>query len=286
MAMEDQRVREVSRRLRDLVEPIAANVYFAPEAQEAYAELGLSYLPGYFCSRGACMGQVPGEVVVSAFGVFNPAIVVPAVDEGWSKTDAETILGARERGAVASLGRILGSPGPEVARATELLRQAGRGVTMQGHPLASGLVSLGWPGDPLGDLWRAADIVREHRGDSHVAAWVSHGVGAVEATLLTELWWRLPLRSYVRTRGWSAEEIDVAVDRLRAGGIIGADDGFTADGEELRAAIEVSTDVQERRIVEALGDDADELFDLLEPMSKAILAAGGYPSDPASLSRR
>src|SRR5918997_752433 len=119
--MSEDDVRRVSRRLRDLVEPIAANVYFAPEAQDAYKELGLGYLPGYFCSRGACMGQVPGEVVVSAFGVFNPAIVIPAVDEGWSKTDATTILAARQRGAIASLTRIVGEPNDGTARATELL---------------------------------------------------------------------------------------------------------------------------------------------------------------------
>ena len=77
----DDEVRSVSRRLRDLVEPLAANVYFAPEAQEAYKELGLSYLPGYFRSRSACMGDVSGEVVVAAFGVFNPAIALPAMTE-------------------------------------------------------------------------------------------------------------------------------------------------------------------------------------------------------------
>lgn len=280
----DDRVRRTSRRLRDLVEPLAANVYFAPEAQEAYGQLGLGYLPGYFCSRSACMGQVPGEVVVAAFGVFNPAIVVPSVQEGWSKTDAASVLAARQRGATDSLARILGPPGEDVARATDLLRRAGAAATLEGHPLAAGLVSLGWPGDPYGDLWRAADIVREHRGDSHVTSWVSAGVNAVEVTLMTELWWRIPLRSYVRTRGWSAEEVDAAVERLQSEGLID-DGGFTAAGEELRAAIEVATDGQERTVVAALGDDADELFDLLEPWAKAIVASGGYPSDPSSLSR-
>ena len=92
--IDDDEVRRTSRRLRDVVEPLAANVYFAEEAQSAYRELGLGYIPGYFCSRGACMGQVPGEVVVAAFAVFNPTVVVPAVDEGWSKTDAPTMLAA------------------------------------------------------------------------------------------------------------------------------------------------------------------------------------------------
>src|SRR3954470_16771515 len=95
----------------------------------AYEELGLSYLPGYFCSRSACMGQVAGEVVVSAFGVFNPAIVIPAVDEGWSKTAPRTILDARERGATASLARLLGDEPAGAERATELLRRAGEAAT-------------------------------------------------------------------------------------------------------------------------------------------------------------
>ena len=280
----DERVRSVSRRLRDLVEPVAANVYFAPEAQNAYQDLGLDYLSGYFCSRGGCMGQVPGEVVVAAFGVFNPAIVIPAVQEGWAKTDAATILEARRRGATESLRRILGDEPAGIERATELLRRAGNAATGEGRALFSGLRSLGFPGDPIGDLWRAADLVREHRGDSHVVAWVAAGVDAVQATLLTELWWRLPLNSYVRTRGWSAEEVDAALARLRDRGVIKGDE-FTPEGEELRASIEAATDAQERPIVEALGDDADELFDILPPYADAILAAGGYPSDPRTMTR-
>ena len=86
-------VRRVSRRLRDLVEPLAANVYFAPEARAAYQHLGIEdYGAGYFTSRGACLGHVPGHVVAAAFGVFNPDVVVPAVAEGWSKTDVGSIF--------------------------------------------------------------------------------------------------------------------------------------------------------------------------------------------------
>jgi hypothetical protein len=36
------------------------------------------------------------------------------------------------------------------------------------------------PGSPMGDLWRAADLVREHRGDSHVISWAVGGADAVE----------------------------------------------------------------------------------------------------------
>src|SRR5439155_12197274 len=91
--MDETRVRKVSRRLRDLCEPIAGCVYFVPEALDGYKKLGLAtYMEGYFPSRGACLGKPSGEVVTAAFGVFNPAIVIPAVDAGWSKTDPETIL--------------------------------------------------------------------------------------------------------------------------------------------------------------------------------------------------
>lgn len=280
----DEQVRTVSRRLRDLVEPIAANVYFAPEAQEAYKELGLNYGAGYFCSRGACMGQVPAEVIAAAFGVFDPDLVARSVNDGWSKTDAPTILAARERGATASLDRILGGVPEGAARATALLRRAGDAATGEGRPLFSGLRSLGFPGTPIGDLWRAADLVREHRGDSHTAAWVSHGVDACEITLLTELWWRMPLNTYVKTRGWQPDRIDAALESLRERGLVDGE-SFTPAGEALRASIEEATDRGERKIVEALGDDAGELFALLEPWASAIVESGGYPADPSKLTR-
>jgi hypothetical protein len=292
--MADDRLRTISRRLRDAIEPIAANVYFAGEAIDRYAELGLGYVPGYFCSRGACLGQVPGEVVAAAFGVFNPDVVIPAVTEGWAKVDATTILGARQEGATASLTRLLVEETPDgtapasdkdVARATELLRRAGAAPGVQAHPLFAGLRSLGWPGDAMGDLWRAADLVREHRGDSHNAAWVAAGVGPVEITLLTELWWRMPLNSYVRTRGWTAEQISAAIEGLRDRKLLDGDQ-LTPEGRELRAAVESATDLGEAAVVEALSGDAEELCELVEPWARTIVAAKGYPADPSALTRR
>lgn len=280
----DERVRQIGRRLRDLVEPLAASVYFAPEAHAAYGDLGLSYLPGYFCSRGGCLGRVPGEVVTAAFGVFSPATVVPAVAEGWAKTDVDAVLAARERGAVASLERLLDGVPDGAGRATDLLRRAADAATGESRPLFSGLRSLGLPGTPMGDLWRAADLVREHRGDSHNVAWVAAGIDATEITLLTELWWRLPFRSYTPTRGWTDAEVDAAVERLSERGFV-VDGAFTPEGEALRAEIEAVTDRGERRIVAALGDDAEELLGLLEPWAAAIVEGGGYPGAPWQLTR-
>ena len=92
------------------------------------------------------------------------------------------------------------------------------------------------------------------------------------------------MNSYVATRGWSPDDIDAAIGRLRGRGLIDGE-AFTPEGEALRASIEEATDRQERRVVEALGDDADELLSMLEPWSKAVVASGGYPSDPSSLTR-
>ena len=188
-----------TRELRNLCEPIGANVYFAPEAHANYATLGLAgYGPGYFCSRGASLGRPSGLVVTAAFGVFSPTIVVPAVEEGWSKTTPEAILVARYDGAVASLRRLLGEPdAAQVARAVELLRRGLEAAEGAGHPLFSGLKSLPFPEEPLGQLWRCCDMVREHRGDSHIAVWTKAMVAPVEIQLMSELQLCSDLLGYV-----------------------------------------------------------------------------------------
>jgi hypothetical protein len=222
------------------------------------------------------MGQVPGAVVAAAFAVFNPEAVVPSVEFGWSKVDAPTICRARTEGAVAQLTRVLG-PDPEgLVRATDLLRAAAVPLRPEGKPLYAGLLSLGLPGDPMGDLWRRADLLREFRGDAHTAAWTAAGLDATEIGLLTELYWGLPMRTYIRTRAWSDEQLDAAEARLVARGLV-ANGAITDDGRALRDAVEVATDAQCAPVVDALGDELDELIGILSPWGAAIRAAGGYP---------
>jgi hypothetical protein len=270
-----------ARRLRDLVEPLAAGVYFAPEAISAYEELGLNYFEGYFCSRSGCMGRVPGSVVCAAFGHFAPAVVERAIESGTAKVDLDAVLDARGRGAEAQLTRLLGRPNEDVTRATEILRSLTDGLNPAGRALFAGLSAQPWPGTPYGDLWHAADLVREHRGDAHIAAWMGD-VDACEITLLTELFWGMPPRSYVLTRGWSAEEIDAATGRLTARGLVQADQ-MTSVGRELREEIEQRTDQAEAEVLARLGDRTDELFGLLRPWARAIVDGGGYPVDASRL---
>ena len=193
-----------AQRLRFAVEPIAGIVYFAPEIHAEFETLGygpgvggdgyltLAEISGYYCSRAGCMGRVPGEVAVAAFGVFSPALMIPAVERGWSIAEPDDVLAARERGATAALTRILGEPA-ELPRATELLARAAAGGCASGRFLYAGLRSLPVPTTPWGAAWRHADCVREHRGDSHIAAWLAADLDATEVGLLTDPWRGQPL---------------------------------------------------------------------------------------------
>jgi hypothetical protein len=223
------------------------------------------------------MGQVAGEVVAAAFAVFDPAVVVPCVELGWSRTDAPTICAARDEGALAQLERLLG-PRPEgLNEVAAALERATGPLRPEGRPLYAGVSSLPVPDHPLGRVWRHGDRLREYRGDCHTAAWTSAGLDATEIGLLTELYWGLPLRSYTRTRGWSDEAFDAAVGRLELRGLI-ADGAFTDEGRALREAIERTTDAGLVTAIEAIGEDLDDVIEVLEAWGATIRAGNGYPS--------
>lgn len=270
-----------ARRLGRLIEPVAASIYFSPEASEGYTALGLNYFEGYFCSRGASLGKAPWSVIAAVFAAFKPAVVERAVTGGWEKTDPEPVLAARLAGATAQLERLLGPAGPEVARATELLERSVEGVDPSGRPLYAGLTQLPTPDTAWGRLWRAADRVREHRGGGHVNAWTAH-FDSCEITTISELCWNMPPKTYVYTRGYDEADVDAAYARLTARGLI-ADGAVTDAGRELRSQVERTTDEGECEVMQRLGDDDDELCSLLEPWSKALVAGGGYPVDPSDL---
>jgi hypothetical protein len=264
-------------------------VYFSPECHQQYADLGFAGSsatiggvampdgPAYFCSRGSLLGQVPGELIASAFAVFNPSAVVPAVRQGWSITDATKIERARTEGAVAQLTRILGSAPAGVERVRDILERAGGSLPVAGKPLYAGLLALPVPASALGAAWRYADRLREYRGDAHTAAWTSAGFDAVEVGLLTELYWGLPLKTYVRSRAWSDDELDAGIRRLEGRRLI-ANSQFTDEGRLEREAVELATDQQCRPVITSLGDDFDEVIGFLEPVGRAIRAQGGYPA--------
>jgi hypothetical protein len=279
-----------SRNLWALLEPIAGQVYFSPECHANYQALGFAGSRGmqdgvampdrsaYFTSRGSVMGQVSGQVVTATFAVFNPEVVILAVEQGWALTDAATICDARDRGAIAQLERILGTTPEGIDRVNEILLRAYSPLRAEGRALFAGLKGLQMPTTAVGKLWRLTDALREYRGDSHIAAWISHGLDAVELCLLTDAFSGLPLRTYSATRGWRDTDFDPATERLIAKGLLDATSGtYTAAGRKRREIIEVHTDEQTLPAIAAIGDDYDELCSLLSPWGAAIKAVGGYP---------
>jgi hypothetical protein len=290
-------VRHGARLVARLIEPLTGQAYFAPECHERYEALGFSGSPfttphgvalpdgpAYFTSRGSALGQVPGELVAAAFGVFNAEVVVPAVAFGWTLTDAPTIAAARLDGAVGQLERILGPAPDGIDRANELLARAVAPLEPWGRALFAGNLGLGLPGSPLGDLFRLGDQLREFRGDSHIAAWVAAGHDAAEIGLLTELYWGMPTRTYVRTRAWSDAQLDAAEARLADAGLM-EDGQLTDDGRTHREEIELATDAQMAPALAAIGSDLGELESLLKPWALAVMEGGGYPPSPLAITR-
>jgi len=284
-----------SRSLAAALEPMVGQVYFSVECHEAYTRLGFAPSPGllgavalpdgpaYFTSRGSLLGQVRPTVIAAAFGVFKPAVVTAGVEQGWSLTDAPTIFAARRAGAVAQLERVLGPAGDEVTRTAALLERAVEPLGVEGRPLYAGLESW-WddPSDPWTRLFHLGDMLRECRGDAHVAAWSSVVLDGVEIGLLNDLYMGLPFKSYVRTRGWSEEDLDAGEARLVERGWI-AEGALTEAGRDAREAIEDATDRGMAPAVVALGDDLDAVLEVLRPWGETIRATGAYVGGPVDL---
>ena len=280
----------ISRVLAAALEPVTGQVYFSPECHHNYEALGFSPSrgefngvmapdgPAYFTSRGSVMGQVPGDVVAAAFAVFKPEVVISSVEYGWTLTDARTICAARDNGAIGQLHRVLGESPHGATRARTLLLHATDALRPEGRALYAGLRSLEMPGSLVGDVWRLGDMLREYRGDSHTAAWISGGFTACEIGLLSELFWGMTIKTYSRSRGWSEADYEQAIERLATDGYITREGALTTQGRASREHVEKLTDVQMECVVRALGSQIDELITILKPWGAAIRAAKGYPA--------
>jgi len=267
-----------ARRLRDAIEPIAMICYWSEPAYDAYAALGLDFLQGYVWSRGCVLGEPDGGVVAAAFGVFEPGLIVQLYDAARATAGLADIRAAREAGAVTALRTVLGAP-ERVAEVTGALRRGVEAADTAGRSLFAGLAGLPWPTDELGRLWHACSMLRELRGDSHLAACVAAGLTGLEANILTELRVGWPLHSYTATRGWPPETMNLATASLSERGLI-ADDTLTGAGASLRADVEEATDRQLAPVRDAIGP---ALFDILPPLqewSRQIVEHGWFPPDP------
>lgn len=267
-----------ARDLWRLLEPVHAVVYFAPEAREAYARAGLrGGWMGYFASRSAALGTPSPELVTALFHGFAPGMVARALPDAWRYSTPERVLDARLAVADAALRRLLPSTGADLGDVVELALAAAAAVAVPGRPLAAAHLALPVPDEAHLALWHAATVLREHRGDGHVAALTVAGVDGCEAHVLQHAAGRVPgeQRTY---RGWTDEEWEAARGRLRERGWLDAGGALTAEGTARREAIEATTDRLAVAPYALLGDGpSTRLAELLRPVVAAIAAGGGIP---------
>lgn len=265
------------------LETVHAMVYFAPEADQEFTAIGLR--PGrmnYFASRSAPMGPVGPEVVTATFYNFNPDLVARHIPRAWTLAEPAQVLAARVRVADLALRRLLGRGGaaaPDVAELAGLARTACAGCRLEGRPLYAGHAGLPWPDEPHLVLWHAASLLREHRGDGHIAALLAAGLTGIEALVTHTATGRGFLGPAARTlRFWSDEQWGSALDRLRARGLVNAHGTLTPAGVELRMAVERDTDRMDSGPWAALGEDGTRrLIELGKGVSRRLQAAGAFP---------
>ena len=265
--------------------------YFAPEPREQYQALGLRPSLAYFAARSAAMGPVPPQVTAALFYVFSPDLVAAALPAAWATAAPARVLEARHAGVSATLHRLLDEVAEpaEVEEAAELALTACAGLSGAGRPLFAAHSALPVPADPLMRLWHAATLLREHRGDGHVAALVHSGLDPLEALVTggAVTGWTPFLRT---TRGWTPEQWQVTEERLVERGLLappGADDEqgpaqhvLTEAGLQLRAAVEAQTDLAALEGWTHLGEiGTARLVTLVRPWRDAVLGSGVLPPE-------
>ncbi|RBY95006.1 hypothetical protein DQ244_03850 [Blastococcus sp. TBT05-19] len=263
------------------IDPLHSQLYFAPEQDEHLAALGLK--PGrmvYFAGRAAAMGAVGAGVVTATFYNFSPSLVAHMVPRCWTLASPEQVLAARLDAARASLTRLLGedvAASPEVAELGELLRKACAGLSAEGRALFAGHADQPWPEEPLLVLWHGATLLREHRGDGHVAVLVHAGLTGLEALITHSATGRgFTVQAAKAIRGWKDEQWAAASAALADRGLLD-DAGLTAEGEELRQRIEVQTDALAADPWLQLGaEKTARVVELGKGLSRQITANGAF----------
>lgn len=278
----------LARRLFDRFEPVHAVTYFAPEARAALDALGYrGFWMGYFAARSAPLGMVARDVVTATFYNFAPERVAKALPAAWEIAGPEAALRARQESAVAALRRYGLASAETLELAAELMTKAARVAPLDGRPLFAANRALPWPDEPLAALWHAATLLREHRGDAHVAVLAAAGISGRECNVLHAAAGRVPREYLARTRDYDGASWRHHEQRLAERGLLDADGSLSPTGRELKEHIESTTDALGLSALEALDDDeVESLFGALTPLTRAVVLGGDVPDlTPMTLRR-
>lgn len=270
-----------ARRLRDAIEPLAMHPVWARRTNERLAALGLDFMQSYLWGRAAALGEPSPGVVVAAFAVFEPCFVAATYEAARSAVNRDRVLDEREVATTESLAEVL-ADGDQSALAdlADRLWDVAIAADPTARPLYAGLTDRPRPESAVGRLWRACELLREHRGDSHNAVSITAGLDPVTMNVLTELWVGMPFGTYSASRGWTGEQLQEALAGLERSGLVD-DGGLNERGREVRDGIEDSTDRAEQPVVDALAGtgDLDHDVALLADWSDRCISAGAFPPD-------
>ncbi|WP_433604426.1 SCO6745 family protein [Prescottella agglutinans] len=258
--------------------------YFAPEVEAELVGVGLE--PGrmtYFAGRAAPMGAVGAGVVAATFYNFDPELIGDAIPRAWKLADPEEIIRARYRGVDAAYRALFGDAVASAAmsEAAQLAAIAAQGIPgVDGRPLYAGYAALDWPEEPHLVLWHALTLLREYRGDGHVAALQTAGLSGLEALIThTAAGIGFQKKFAQSRRGWSQAAWDAAVSGLRDRELVDGRGELTSDGRELRDVVEDLTDELAAAPWTELGEDgAARLAELTEPWRMSVRESGLFPA--------
>ncbi|WP_158885507.1 SCO6745 family protein [Amycolatopsis anabasis] len=282
---------ELAARAHKALNALHSMIYFVPEAEQFLTEAGLRPgRMGYFASRAAPCGAVGPGTVAATFYNFNPDLVAKYIPRAWTLASPDRVVEARFEAVDAALRRLLGDEvvaSAELAEAAELARAATAGCSGDGRPLYAGHADLDWPDEPHLVLWHAISLLREHRGDGHIAALVVHGLGGLAALVSHTATGQGFLPAAAKeTRGWSDEQWDAAVAALREDGILDAAGALTERGVALRERVEEATNAAAADPWRHLGaEKADRLITLGKGLSRRVVEAGAFPDGIFASSR-
>ncbi len=285
--------RVTARRLWVVIESLHAVTYFAPLCRRSLREVGLKgFWAGYFAARAAPLGAVGAGPVAAAFFNFDPAMVRRAVPSCWAVVDPASLTVRRAAAAAAALHELCSADRRRaLSVALPTLRRAAARCAGEGRPMTganrelwpsveAGLRRAGLP-EPvieLGEAWQACTTLREHRGDGHVAALLTQGLGGLEAHLLAAGALGVPADILRDARGWTRARWEGGIARLAGRGLLRPDGVATAAGEDLHRLIEAMTDDLAAPPFAALADEETvALHRALLACATHIQASGLYP---------
>ncbi|MFG2594991.1 hypothetical protein [Streptomyces sp. NPDC048462] len=273
------------RRCHNALNPLHSALYFSPDLGKELAGIGITdSSAAYFAARSAAMGAVGAGTVTATFYNFNHELVARHVPAVWDTASPGQVLAARLRAADSTLRRLLGEEiiaSPEMAEAAQLALRATEGCTRHARPLYAAHADLPVPEQPHLAYWHAATLLREHRGDAHLAALLAAGLDPLEALVShTATGKGMAPRWILVTRGWRRTDWEAASERLRERGLLTAEGELTEEGAALRAGVEESTDRMDLAPYEHLGGaGVARLTELGRGFLATAFAAGAFPAD-------